>query len=208
MGLSAWPAVRPRMDRASFLWLHRPGCAVAATYPPGLAVPRPLEAQPLEAATLVWLPLEKAEAARRVLAALPPPALLLFPPRDEDVSRVLDTWLALYVDGEPCLREAVLQVVDEPAGLRDYVAAEEALWGAIYRAHPHKESAGLYPRALAEARWLCDLVLGDKAFEERSEFLTMGALETVARELLFTVRRAEMQHLRDHLQGVETVMGW
>lgn len=198
-----------RTVQVPFLWLPRPGFAPAAVYPPGLAVPRPLEVQPLEGNTLVWLPLANIAAARRTLAALPPPALALFPARDEDVPRVVDTWLALYDEAPSALEEAVLQVTDDAAHLRAYVAAEEALWAAIYAAHPHtEESAGLYPRALEEARWLCDVVLGDKAFEERNEFLTLSAFEAIARALLVTVRKAELQHLRSHLAGQDTVQGW
>lgn len=199
------------MDAVPFAWRHRPGAAPAALYPPGVAVPKPLEAEALDGATLAWLPLAKArqEAGRRALAALPAPAALLFPPRAQDVPRVVEAWLLLYAQAPSGIREAVLQVTDDPAALRDYVAAEEALWATIYAAHPHtEESEGLYPRALEEARWLCDAILGHKAYEARAEFLTLNALEAVARELLVTVRKAELQHLRDHLRGQDTVMGW
>lgn len=193
---------------APFLWLRKPGFAPAAVYPHGLAVPKPLEAEATEAGTLVWLPLGNAAAGRRALAALPKPLLLLFPARDEDILAVVDAWLGLHEQFPNALDEAVLQVTDDPAHLRDYLAAEECLWQVIYAKHPHKEDPGILPRALEEARWLVDLVLGDKACEERSEFLTMSAFEALARALLLTVRRAELQHLRDHLRGLDTVSGW
>lgn len=191
-----------------FLWLRRPGFAPAAVYPPGLQVPRPLESQPLDAATLVWLPLANVEAGRRALAALPPPALRLFPARDEDIPAVVEAWLGLYRDAPKALEEAPLQVTDDPAYLRDYVAAEQALWQVIYAKHPHQDDPGILPRALDEAQWLCDLVLGDEGYEDAAEFLTMSAFEAMARALLFTVRKAELQNLRNHLDGQDTVLGW
>jgi hypothetical protein len=196
---------------APFRWRPRPGFAPAAVYPPGVAVPRPLEAEAAEGGTLVWLPLVpgKREAGRRALAALPPPALLLFPPRPEDVPRVVQDWLALHREAPQALDEARLQVTEDPAALRSYLAAEEALWEAIYAIHPHTETSdGLHPRALAEAHWLLDAILGSADYEERHEFLTLAALETIAKELLLTVRKAELQHLQAHLEGQDTVMGW
>jgi hypothetical protein len=191
-----------------FQWLPRAGCAPGAVYPPHVVVPKPLELQDLDGAALVWLPLARLDPARRALAALPSPALLLFPARDEDVPRVLDAWLGLYAEAPKAIEEAVLQVVDDQVQLRAYVAAEEALWALVYRLHPHKEDPGILPRALAEARWLADVILDDDGYAEHAEFLTLAALEAVARELLVTVRRAEMLHLRDHLRGQDTVSGW
>lgn len=191
-----------------FVWTRRPGCAPAAVYPPGLAVPRPLEAEATPAGTVAWLPLAHVEAGRRALAALPPPALRLFPGRYEDVPAVVQAWLGLYRDAPRGLEEAVLQVTDDPAHLRDYVAAEVALWKVIYAKHPHREDPGILPRALDEAQWLCDLVLEDKGYAEASEFLTMSAFEAIARALLFTVRKAELQNLAHALEGQDTVRGW
>jgi hypothetical protein len=153
---------------------------------------------------LLWKPL----APKAAPVAVPQGALLLFPERHSDVPAVIDHWLRLYAESPKGIEEAVLQVHDDSAHLRDYVAAERALWELIYEAHPHKEDEGIVPRALDEAEWLLDAVLGHHRYEDRNEFLTQAAFETVARELLITVRRAEMQHLRDHLRGLDTVSGW
>jgi hypothetical protein len=193
---------------SAFLWLQRPGFAPAALYPPHVRVPKPLEVQELDGGALVWLPLALLEPGRRALAALPPPALLLFPPRDADVPRVMEQWLALYEDAPKSLEESVLQVVDDVAHLRPYLDAEDALWQIVWRVHPHKEDPGVYPRALAEARWLCEAVLDHPAYAERAEFLSLAAFETVARELLLVVRQSELKALRDHLRGVPSYLGW
>jgi len=194
------------VDATGFLWLRKPGFAPCALATRGDAPP-PLEAQREPWGTLLWLPLGREAEGRAALAHVRA-ELLLYPARDADVPAVVDAWLWLYEQAANGLGEAVLQVTDDPAHLRDYLRAEQALWGRVFAAHPHREDPGVLPRALEEGSWLVDLVLGDEQYEARSEFLTMSAFEVVARELLITVRRAEMLHLRDHLQGKETVSGW
>lgn len=175
--------------------------------PEGARVPKPLEGQVIDGGELVWLPFAQLEAGRAALAMLEP-SLLLFPPRDADVDAVVATWLRLYDEAPAGVNEAVLQVVDDQAALAQYLDAEEALWEVIYRVHPHKESAGIYPRALAEARWLCAAVLDHPDHDAKAEFLTLAAFEAVARELLVSVRRGELLALRDHLRGIEPYLGW
>jgi hypothetical protein len=196
------------VDAVPFRWLRRPGFAPAALYPPAVRAPKPLEAEALDGATLLWLPLGHVRPAQQVLAALPPAMAPLFPARTAQVPAVVDAWLLLYEQAPQGMQEAVLQVTDDPARLRDYLAAEQALWGQVYAAHPHREDPGILPRALDEARWLVDLLLGAEGYEEHGEFLTMSALEAVARELLLTVRRGELLALRHHLRGQDTVRGW
>jgi hypothetical protein len=194
------------VDASGFAWLRRPGHAPAALLPRDAAVPAPLAGQREVWGLLAWLPLDE-EAQGCAALARTRPELLLYPARDADVPAVVDAWLWLHEQAKG-MEEAVLQVTDDPAHLRDYLRAEEALWRRIYAAHPHRDDPGVLPRALEEASWLVDLVLGDEQYEARSEFLTMSAFEVIARELLITVRRAELLHLRDSLQGKETVSGW
>ncbi|MCA1812871.1 MAG: hypothetical protein LC624_02835 [Halobacteriales archaeon] len=195
------------MDASGFLWLRKPGFALGALLARDAEVPPPLEAQQAPWGTLLWLPLAREAHARKALAGVRP-ELLLYPATKEQVPAVVDAWLWLYEQAPKGIDEAMLQVTDDPAFLHDYLAAEEALWERIYEAHPHREDEGILPGALEEARWLVHTVLDAPGYEQHTEFLTMSAFEVVARELLVTVRRAELLHLRDALQGKDTVSGW